>query len=367
MRCRPPDQIEAQVERMLADPKARALVDNFGGQWLFVRGIEDAFKDPAAFPGFDEVLAASMKEEMDRFVASFLLSDRDMHELLTATEGEIDEIPRRALRHPERRPGLADRRSVGLLARRPARARADCSPVNAYATRTSPVIRGKFVLGQLLCSEPPPPPPGVEGLPENSTAQTVRERLELHRTDPVCASCHESMDNIGFGLENFDAIGAWRDEDMGLPVDSTGVLFDVPFAGPRELNALIATDERFTECIVDQAFTYALGRMPSTTDGDVLCRAARALRGRGFHLREPREGRRHERTPSPPGEVSHDPRLAQVAGPVPRARGAPLPPGLPRRRGRRRHAALPRVAARDRRCAQGAGAPAVLVRPPTGS
>src|SRR5262249_22607796 len=134
----------------------------------------------------------------------------------------------------------------------------------------SPVLRGKFVLGQLLCSAPAPPPPGVAPLDEQSDAQTVREQLEQHQTDPVCASCHVGMDDIGFGLENFDGIGRWRDEDAGYPIDATGEIDGQSFDGPRELVAILAADRRFPRCMVQQAFAFALGRLPDDADGPYL-------------------------------------------------------------------------------------------------
>jgi hypothetical protein len=276
-----PEQIATQVRRMLDDPKASALVDNFGGQWLFIRGLDDAFKDPYLFPGFDDALRSAMKEETTRFFSSFVFGDRDMHELITATEGEIDAILADHYGVPFSGTGwqgvdLASVHRGGLLGQ------AGVLAVNAYATRTSPVIRGKFVLGQLMCSEPPPPPPDIPALEAQADAVTIREQLEQHRADPVCASCHEAMDNIGFGLENFDAIGAWREVDGGQPIDASGELFDTLFDGPQELTALISTDPRFESCIAEQAYTYALGRMPELTDGPFLSDIEASFAAGGF-------------------------------------------------------------------------------------
>lgn len=263
-------QVAAQVRRMLDDPKAVALVDNFAGQWLYIRAIDSKSPDVWAYPGFDEELRDSMTEEMRRFFQSFVDRDRDLHELLLATEGEID--ARLAAHYGL--PAVNGWTEVDLASvdRGGLFGQSGLLLVNAYPTRTSPVLRGKWVLANLLCSEPPPPPPGVEGLIEDDTdAQTLRERLEQHRADPVCASCHDQMDPIGLGLEHFDGIGAWRDEDNGFPIDASGELPDgSTFYGARELSALIARDERYPTCITDKLFTYALGRSARYTDAPYL-------------------------------------------------------------------------------------------------
>ena len=258
--------IRRQVERMVADPKSVALIDNFAGQWLYLRAIDSVAPDPAVYPNFDEVLRASMKLEVERFVASFVGTDRDMRELMSATEGEVDAIlaAHYDLAPPADDWGTVDLASVdrgGLLGM------AGLLTVNSYPARTSPVIRGHYVLGQLMCQEPPPPPAGVEGLEEDIDAQSVREQLEQHRADPVCASCHVVMDEIGFGLEHFDVTGAWRDEDRGLPVDASGTLpGEVTFYGARELSDLLAADPAFPHCMAEQLFTYGLGRVPGDHD-----------------------------------------------------------------------------------------------------
>jgi hypothetical protein len=203
---------------------------------------------------------------MDRFFESFVFARRDMRELLTATEGEIDDALADHYGIP--RPGTGwETVDLSAYGRGGVLGQAGMLTVASYPTRTSPVIRGKYVLGQLLCDEPPPPPPDVPALPDESDAQTVREQLEQHRADPVCASCHETMDNIGFGLESYDAIGAYRTEDNGWPIDATGVLYGVEFEGQRALSELIASDPRFTGCMVERLFTYGLGRLPTIDDG----------------------------------------------------------------------------------------------------
>lgn len=261
------DGIAQEVQRMLLDPKASALVDNFGGQWLFIRGIDDAFKDPNVYPQLDNALRASMKEEMTQFFETFVFGDRDMRELLTASEGSLD---RRLAEHygvpPQPGKGWHDA-DLSAVERGGLLGQAGFLSVASYPARTSPVIRGKFVLGQLLCDAPPPPPPGVEGIDEKSAATTLREQLERHRADPSCAACHVVMDEVGFSLEHFDAIGQLRASDRGLPVDNTGTLPDgTPFTGARELGAVVAADPRYPRCIAEKLFTYGVGRVPGDAD-----------------------------------------------------------------------------------------------------
>ena len=254
--------IEEQVRRMLDDPKAESLVTNFAGQWLYFRAIDDLAPDPTVYPEFNDVLRASMKVEAESFMRSFLHSDRDMRELLSATEGQIDSVlaAHYGLAEPSEPWATVNLAGVdrgGLLGM------AGILAVNSYPARTSPVIRGKYVLGQLMCDEPPPPPPGVEGLEEdeNVDPQDLREALEQHREDPVCRGCHEVMDELGFGLEGFDVIGASRD------ADSSGELPDgTTFYGAREMSDIVAQDPKLTHCITEQMFTYGLGRIPGATD-----------------------------------------------------------------------------------------------------
>lgn len=269
-RLQDPEEIARQVHRMLADPKAEALTQNFAGQWLYIRGIDNAFPDAWTYPEFDEDLRASMKEEMSRFFRTFIEQDRDMAELLLATEGEIDA---RLAAHYDLS-GVEGWETVDLTRadRGGLLGQSGLHLVTSYPMRTSPVRRGKWVLGNLLCSEPPPPPPGVEGLVEASEdAATVRERLEQHREDPSCAACHDVMDNLGFPFEHFDGVGAWRMSDAGHPVDASGVLPDGrAFYGTRELAGIVAADPLYTECVAEKVFTYALGRAPTGADTATL-------------------------------------------------------------------------------------------------
>lgn len=262
--------LEEQVARMLADPKAGALVDNLGGQWLYIRATDDLQPDSELFPTFDEALRASMQEQMRLQVSDVFLGDRSFLELLTGTDTWVDARLAEHIGIPATSgDGFAPASFAGTE-RRGLLGTPGLQAVLAYPTRTSPVRRGKWVLGNLLCEAPAPPPPGVEALPadEGETELSLREQMELHRTDPVCASCHQAMDPIGFGLENFDAIGAWRDDDIhGEPIDASGSLPDgQSFEGLPDLVEILAADRKLAGCAVEKTFTYALGRGPTVED-----------------------------------------------------------------------------------------------------
>ena len=265
-----PDVLEAQARRMVADPKAWSITENFAGQWLYIRAVETVEPDPIYYPDWGPDLQSAAKGEMELFFEDFVDGDISMKELLTAESGPVNwrlaehygtevrffgEDYWNAHLEPIGRGGWLT--TTGLLT------------ATSYPTRTSPVQRGKWVLTQLLCDEPPPPPPGVEGLidEEEADATTIREQLEAHRADPACAACHETMDELGFGLEHFDGIGAFRDEDGGELIDATGILPDGRnFYGARELAEVVADDPAYAECITQQMFTYALGRAPKSGD-----------------------------------------------------------------------------------------------------
>ncbi len=260
--------LEAQVERMLDDPRSMALVDNFAGQWLYIRDIDNVFPDTWVFPDFDDELQAAMSEEMRLFFHSFITDNTSMLELITADYTYVNE---RLARHYGIEGMTGDefaRVSLDGLPRRGILTQAGLLTVLSTPTRTSVVRRGKWVLGQLLCSEPPAPPPGVEGLLEPGEGDgTLREVLEAHRADPVCASCHTTMDAIGFGLENYDGIGRYRLEDNGDPIDATGELpGSDPFDGAVEMADVLAEDARFARCISQKLYVYALGRGTGIAD-----------------------------------------------------------------------------------------------------
>jgi hypothetical protein len=263
---RKPGVLEQQVRRMFADVRSRSLVSNFAGQWLYLRNVNLVSPDPVVFPEFDENLRQAFQTETDLFLDSQLRGDRSVSELLTADYTFVNERLARHYGIPNvygshfRRVTPADARRNGLLGK------GSILTLTSYANRTSPVLRGKWLLENILGAPPPPPPPNVPALTENqagSTPRSVRERLEQHRANPVCASCHKIMDPLGFALENFDAIGRWRAaSEAGTPIDASGVLVDgTSVDGPASLRqALLAHREDFVRTVTEKLLTYALGR-----------------------------------------------------------------------------------------------------------
>jgi hypothetical protein len=256
---------------MLGDPRSRALVENFAGQWLYLRNLASTVPDPSSFPDFDDNLRRAMRTETELFFASIVREDRSIVDLLDADYTFLNERLARHYGVPGvygdrfRRVAVGDPNRSGLLGH------ASILTVTSYATRTSPVLRGKWILTNLLGSPPPPPPPDVPELAEPNHAQpaTMRERLAQHRENAACASCHAKMDPLGFGLENFDAIGRWRSADsLGMPIDATDTLPDgARFTNPAELRAaLLARPEVFVATFTEKLLTYALGRGLSYTD-----------------------------------------------------------------------------------------------------
>ena len=258
--------LAAQVQRMLKDPKARALVDNFAAQWLQFRNLEIAAPDAATFPGFDDALRAAMRRESELFAEHILREDRSVLEFIDADWTFVNGP---LARHyglsgvdgdAFQRVGLEGTRRGGVLTQ------GSFLTITSNPTRTSPVKRGKWVLENFLNTPPPPPPPDVPLLDESKQAQltgTLRQRFEQHRADPMCASCHALMDPIGFGFENFDGVGGWREQDGGFQVDASGQLVSgETFQGPAELKRILLTARRgeFLRCLASKLLTYALGR-----------------------------------------------------------------------------------------------------------
>ncbi len=285
---RQPAVLERQVRRMLADPRARALVDNFAGQWLYLRNVRTHTPDPQVFPDFDENLRVAFARELTLFVDSQIRDNRSVVELLTASDTFINE---RLAEHYGirgiygdhfRRVTLTDASRRGLLGKGAVLA------VTSYPGRTSPVLRGKWLLENVLGEPPPPPPPNVPALKENvegTAAQSVRERLEQHRANAVCASCHRLMDPLGFALENFDAVGRWRSaSEAGTPIDASGTLIDGTVVdGPAALaRVLAARPEAFVGTVTDKLMTYALGRGTESYDRPAIRQIVRAAKADNY-------------------------------------------------------------------------------------
>ncbi len=264
-KLRQPEVLEAQVKRMLRDPRSIALVDNFGGLWLQFRNVDVVRPDLAKFPDFDESLRQSMRRETELFLDSIVRYDSSVLDILSANYTFLNErlarfygIP--GIRGPEFRwvDMSATERGGGVLAQ------AGILTLSSYSTRTSPVLRGKWILENLLNAPPPPPPPSVPPLDVTKVGESasLRQQMEAHRASPVCATCHSKMDPLGFGLENLNAIGQWRDKDGNVPVDASGALpGGRTFRGPKELKTLMLQDrDAFVAGLTEKMMIYALGR-----------------------------------------------------------------------------------------------------------
>ncbi|MBM3772634.1 MAG: DUF1592 domain-containing protein [Acidimicrobiia bacterium] len=258
--------LEGQVRRMLADPRANALGENFAAQWLSLRSLDDSTPDPRLFPDFDEGLRKAMRRETELFFNSVVRENRSALDLLTATDTFVNERLARHYGVPGvygdgfKRVTRSDAQRTGILGH------ASILTVTSYAHRTSPVLRGKWVMENVLGTPPPPPPPDVPTLVETNKATgkalTMREAMALHRANPTCASCHGRMDPLGFAFENFDAVGRWRTVSADAPVDASGVLPDgTKFDGARGLlDVILKRPEQFAGTLTERLLTYALGR-----------------------------------------------------------------------------------------------------------
>jgi hypothetical protein len=281
-----PGALERQVRRMLADPRAAAMASNFAGQWLLVRNARLHIPDVAMFPQFNDNLKEAFAQETELFVQSQFREDRSVLDLLRADYTYVNGRLADLYGIPDvygshfRRVKLPDERRYGLLGQ------GSILMVTSYPDRTSPVLRGKWVLDNLLGAPPPPPPPDVPALKENSRAKptTVRERLEQHRASATCASCHARMDPLGFALENFDPIGQWRDADQEVPIDAATVLPDgTKVDGPVAFrNALLGRREEFVTTVVEKFLTYALGRGVEYYDAPAVRRIVKAAEPREY-------------------------------------------------------------------------------------
>jgi hypothetical protein len=262
---------------------------NFAGQWLQLRNLDDAQPDLFLYPNFSRNLLQSMRRETEMLFRSLLEDDRSVTDLLTADYTFVDELLAKHYGIPDvegrrfRRVTLADNDRRGILGQ------ASILTVTSYANRTSPVVRGKWVLDTLLGAPPPKPPANVPPLKENTTgakALPVRARLEEHRRNPACAACHTMMDPIGFALENFDALGAWRWNDSGTPVEPSGRLVDgTAMDGPASLRqALVARSDAFVRNFTTRLLAYALGRGTEYYDMPAIRAIDREAAERGNRL-----------------------------------------------------------------------------------
>lgn len=274
---RRPAGLEAQVRRMLADPRAENLVTNFAGQWLHLRKLDEVVPDLRLFPDFDDNLRQAFRRETELFIGEIVREDRSIGELLHADYTYLNE---RLAKHYGIPHIYGSRFRRVSLAADPARQRGgllrhgSVLTVTSYATRTSPVIRGHWILENLIGSPPPPPPPNIPALDDNvvSASLPIRERLAAHRADPACASCHNVMDPVGFALENFDAVGRWRTFEEGKTVDAAGGLPDgSTLTGVAALErGLLQRPELFAGTFAEKLLIFALGRGVEPHDGPAL-------------------------------------------------------------------------------------------------
>lgn len=287
-RLRKPAVLEAEVRRLLADPKSNALIDNFTAQWLGLRLLDRRKPDPNRFPTVDDELIESMRRETSLFAAAIMREDRSLLDFLDARFTFVDGPLARFYGIPGvggeafDRVELDGRRRGGIVTQ------ASVLTLSSYATRTSPVLRGKWVLENLLGTPPPPPPPDVPALQESghAAAASLRVRLEQHRANPSCAVCHNQMDPIGFGLENYDAAGAWRDRDGSFPIDSTGTLpGGASFQNPQQLKQILKSQAPlFIRNISEKMLTYALGRGLEMDDRPAVDKIVQQLESNGYRF-----------------------------------------------------------------------------------
>ena len=281
--------LDVQLRRMLASPKARALVTNFAGQWLEIRNLKFVEPDKKLFPGFDEGLRTAMRDETEAFFEHIMRQDRSVLEFLTADYTFVNE---RLAKHYGL-PGVTgdELRQVSLAStpRRGVLTQASVLTITSNPTRTSPVKRGKWVLEDLLGTPPPPPPPVVPELPNDGkpVTGTLRHQMEEHRANPTCASCHARMDPIGFGLENFDAIGAFRTKDGEFPVDAAGKLSSgEAFTTAAELTKILSDKKRenFIRNLAEKMLIYSLGRGIERTDRPAVDQIMKEVAASGYRF-----------------------------------------------------------------------------------
>ncbi len=282
-----PVVLEQQVRRMIADRRSDALIENFFGQWLYLRNLKATAPDQQVFPDFDDNLRQAFLRETELFAGSVLREDRSVVDLLTANYTFVNERLAKHYGIPNvygnqfRRVTLTDPARRGLLGQ------GSVLTVSSYANRTSPVLRGKWILTNILGTPPPPPPPNVPPFNEQARG-TVRERMVQHRANPACAGCHSVMDPIGFAMENFDAVGHWRTKDNGAAIDASGALPDgTKVNGAADvIAALAAHPEQFVRTMTGMMLTYALGRGLEYYDMPVVRTIAREAGKRNYRFSE---------------------------------------------------------------------------------
>jgi Protein of unknown function (DUF1592)/Protein of unknown function (DUF1588)/Protein of unknown function (DUF1585)/Protein of unknown function (DUF1587)/Protein of unknown function (DUF1595)/Planctomycete cytochrome C len=270
-----PAVLEAEVRRMLADPKAEALVSNFAGQWLHLRNVPNILPNSDLFPDFDDNLREGFRKETELFFESIMREDHNVVDLMTANYTFLNERLARHYGVPNiygsrfRRVEITDDARRGLLGQ------GSILASTSHAERTSPVLRGKWILENVVGAPVPPPPPDVPVLKpaaDGEKPKTIREQMAEHRANPACATCHKVMDPIGFAMENFDAVGAWRTKEPGGPIDASGNLADgTKIDGVVSLrNALVSHPDQFVDTLTEKLLTYALGRGLSYNDMPVV-------------------------------------------------------------------------------------------------
>jgi hypothetical protein len=288
-KLRDAEVFQRQVRRMLADPRSRMLARNFAGQWLYLRNLDSVHPDMRLFPDFDDNLRQAMRSETEMLFEYVVREDLSIMELLRADYTFLNERLARhyGIAHVQgsrfRRVTLDPSSHRGGLLRH-----GSLLTVTSYATRTSPVIRGHWILKNLIGTPPPPPPENVPALSENTVGAnlSIRDRLARHRVDPNCARCHDVMDPIGFALENYDAIGRWRQWDDGRPVDATGSLpGHATFEGVGGLEqAVLENPELFVGTVVEKMLTFALGRAVDHHDAPAVRRVVREAGEDGYRF-----------------------------------------------------------------------------------
>jgi hypothetical protein len=287
-----PGILDQQVERMLADPKAQALVDNFGGQWLYLRNLRSMVPNSSGFPDFDDNLRQALLKETELFFGSIIHEDRNVLDLMTADYTYLNE---RLAKHYGindvygnhfRRVTLKDEARWGLLGK------GSVLMVSSHTDRTSPIVRGKWVLENILGAPPPAPPPNIPPLAEadpNASIMTMRQRMEIHRNNPACASCHEMMEPIGYSMENFNAVGAWREYESGINgplIDATARMMDgSDIEGVAQLREdLMKKPEIFVSTVAEKLMIYALGRGTAPADMPTIRQIVRDSKERNYRF-----------------------------------------------------------------------------------